>query len=345
MRLTAEPSGNVTVTVSEQGTKFLDLDGNKDNGPDTISLTFTQANWDEYQNISAGTPPDPVSNKADDTTDLLFSASGGGYDSVTATMPVTIFDSSNQIVSLEFPTNSTIDEGNSVEFNVSIRWLHTMKDKNLRIPFSISGDNVNNSDFEIILKKGVKRACDNFVTLNSLGSSDYPDYSESAFTPSIPRDQWFVLTYTWDPFRDGPNGSTPAKTCTLVLSALQNDPTEMTETFEVKLAPDNNSASQNGFDHLNEFPVNVHPAKNIGSVMVENVPLLLPANSEGTFNTNTGGGTQISGGEQSTRTPLTRDMIKGFAAETENGQEHVDRWLRVLAAIGEDNGQTPMTAA
>ena len=37
--------------------------------------------------------------------------------------------------------------------------------------------------------------------------------------------------------------------------------------------------------------------------------------------------------------------VRGYAAETENGQDHVDRWLRVLAAFGDDNGQTPMTAA
>ena len=37
--------------------------------------------------------------------------------------------------------------------------------------------------------------------------------------------------------------------------------------------------------------------------------------------------------------------VKGYAAETHNGQEHVDRWMRVLAALGEDNGYTPMTAA
>ena len=49
--------------------------------------------------------------------------------------------------------------------------------------------------------------------------------------------------------------------------------------------------------------------------------------------------------EQSTDTPLTIDIIRGYAAETENGQAHVDRWLRVLAALGEDNGHTPMTAA
>ena len=38
-------------------------------------------------------------------------------------------------------------------------------------------------------------------------------------------------------------------------------------------------------------------------------------------------------------------QVHGYAAETQNGQEHVDRWLRVLAAFGDDNGQTPMTAA
>jgi len=37
--------------------------------------------------------------------------------------------------------------------------------------------------------------------------------------------------------------------------------------------------------------------------------------------------------------------VRGYAAETENGQAHVDRWLQVLAAFGDDNGQTLMTAA
>ena len=37
--------------------------------------------------------------------------------------------------------------------------------------------------------------------------------------------------------------------------------------------------------------------------------------------------------------------VRGYAAETENGQAHVDRWLQVLAAFGDDNGQMPMTAA
>ena len=37
--------------------------------------------------------------------------------------------------------------------------------------------------------------------------------------------------------------------------------------------------------------------------------------------------------------------VRGYAQETDNGQAHVDRWLRVLAAFGDDNGHAPMTAA
>ena len=37
--------------------------------------------------------------------------------------------------------------------------------------------------------------------------------------------------------------------------------------------------------------------------------------------------------------------VQGYAGETEHGQAHMDRWMHVLAALGEDNGYTPMTAA
>ena len=36
--------------------------------------------------------------------------------------------------------------------------------------------------------------------------------------------------------------------------------------------------------------------------------------------------------------------VRGYAAETQNGKAHVDRWLRVLAALGINNGYKPMTA-
>ncbi len=43
--------------------------------------------------------------------------------------------------------------------------------------------------------------------------------------------------------------------------------------------------------------------------------------------------------------PALVAQVRGYAAETHEGQEHVDRWMRVLAAFGDDNGYTAMTAA
>ena len=37
--------------------------------------------------------------------------------------------------------------------------------------------------------------------------------------------------------------------------------------------------------------------------------------------------------------------VKGYAAETQHGNDHQERWKQVLAALGEDNGYTPMAAA
>ncbi|MCY4341142.1 MAG: hypothetical protein OXE48_07245 [Gammaproteobacteria bacterium] len=36
--------------------------------------------------------------------------------------------------------------------------------------------------------------------------------------------------------------------------------------------------------------------------------------------------------------------VRGYAAQTDKRQTYVDRWLRVLAAFGDDNGHAPMTA-
>ena len=43
--------------------------------------------------------------------------------------------------------------------------------------------------------------------------------------------------------------------------------------------------------------------------------------------------------------PALVALVRGYAAETWKHPDHVDRWKRVLAAFGDDNGYTPMTAA
>ena len=43
--------------------------------------------------------------------------------------------------------------------------------------------------------------------------------------------------------------------------------------------------------------------------------------------------------------PALVALVRGYAAETWKHPDHVKRWMRVLAAFGDDNGYTPMTAA
>ncbi len=43
--------------------------------------------------------------------------------------------------------------------------------------------------------------------------------------------------------------------------------------------------------------------------------------------------------------PQLRETVREYAGETYYGQAHVDRWMEVLAAFGEDNGYQPMSAA
>ncbi len=58
-------------------------------------------------------------------------------------------------------------------------------------------------------------------------------------------------------------------------------------------------------------------------------------------------GVGVPNNESAEDTDPNADLIadvRGYAAETDEGQAHVDRWMRVLAAFGDNNGHEPMTA-
>ena len=80
--LATEPSGDVTVLIG--GTSGTDLLLN------VTSLTFTTTNWATAQTVvvSAGGDLDATHDGAT----LVHAASGGGYDSVSADLPVTVTD-------------------------------------------------------------------------------------------------------------------------------------------------------------------------------------------------------------------------------------------------------------
>ena len=267
VRLATAPSGDVTVTVREWGVRELG-GGDHLNFDGATSLTFTPANWDQPQELRAGTPGDR--NDVDDVVTLRYNASGGGYDSVFADQRVEVIDGSIQRVFLIVPKNSRIEEGKSVEFRVNLA-RNVIAGQTVVVPFSVSGPGVDGpmdgarglvpilpypGDFDVALKDG---ACTGGA-LGELDNMSYPAYNEANFSPVLPRDQWRVLTFT---------GGSGVRNCTLVLTALQDGAIEPTETFTLRLAQDDDNASRNGIDHLNTaFPVNVDPDANSGSVTV-----------------------------------------------------------------------------
>ena len=82
VKLATEPTDEVTVTIGGFSGTDLTLD-------DT-SLTFTTSNWKDAQTVTVSAGHD--ADKTNDSATLTHSASGGGYASVSANLPVTTSD-------------------------------------------------------------------------------------------------------------------------------------------------------------------------------------------------------------------------------------------------------------
>ncbi len=82
VRLSTEPTGQVTVAVTGHSGTDLTLD--------TASLTFTTASWNTAQTVTVTAAQDD--DAEDDEATLAHTASGGGYGSVTADLAVTVDD-------------------------------------------------------------------------------------------------------------------------------------------------------------------------------------------------------------------------------------------------------------
>lgn len=81
--LSEAPSGAVTITVSDTLSKYT---------RSASSFTFTTANWFTPQSITLTAVNDSVTDIVL-TDNVIFSASGGGYDGVTLTLPIVVYDS------------------------------------------------------------------------------------------------------------------------------------------------------------------------------------------------------------------------------------------------------------
>ena len=82
VKLATLPTADVTVSIG--GTANTDLSLNK------TSLTFTTANWDTTQSVRVSAAQD--SDALNDTATLTHTATGGGYGTVSANLPVMVTD-------------------------------------------------------------------------------------------------------------------------------------------------------------------------------------------------------------------------------------------------------------
>ncbi len=103
--LNTQPSATVTVAVAGSG----------DVSVSPTSLTFTTANWDTAQTVTASAAEDE--DAGDDTAAISHTASGGDYGSVTGSVSVTVDDDDTRGVTID-KTALTVLEGSSGTYTV-----------------------------------------------------------------------------------------------------------------------------------------------------------------------------------------------------------------------------------
>ena len=121
VKLASQPFGDVTVIVSGLSGTDLIISGTTLNANDELTLTFTASDWSAAQTVTvkAAHDADPFG----DTAFLLHRATGGGYDSASKTLPVTVTDDDTAAVVLS-PASITVNEGDTTGVTYTVKLSH-----------------------------------------------------------------------------------------------------------------------------------------------------------------------------------------------------------------------------
>ena len=111
MKLATQPTAQVTVTITGHADTDLTL------APASASLTFTADDWDTAQTVTVEAGEDD--DAAGDTETLLHTATGGGYDSVTKDLGVTVTDNDEARLALS-KASLGVTEGSSDTYTVKL---------------------------------------------------------------------------------------------------------------------------------------------------------------------------------------------------------------------------------
>ena len=133
VELDVVPAGDVTVTIGGiTGTDLI---------LDKSSLTFTDQNWNTRQTVTVSATADD--DATHDSATLTHTASGGGYDSVSADLPVTVTDTTR--VELE-PVIESVPEGESRPIRAA---LSMPLDEDVTITVEVTLDSGRVSEYEL----------------------------------------------------------------------------------------------------------------------------------------------------------------------------------------------------
>ena len=121
VKLSHAPTSAVTVTISGLSGTDLILSGTTLNADREHTLSFTTTNWNTAQTVTVKSNHD--ADPFDDTSSLLHRASGGGYDSASKTLPVTVTDNDTAAVVLD-PASITVEEENATGTTYTVKLSH-----------------------------------------------------------------------------------------------------------------------------------------------------------------------------------------------------------------------------
>ena len=113
VRLSHEPSGEVTVKVSGHAGSDVRLSGLGAGN----TLTFTAEDWDTAQLVTVSAVGD--GDAADDSVTLVHEATGGEYEGVSADMEVTVADD-DEVGLVVVPSEMTVVAGSANSYLVSL---------------------------------------------------------------------------------------------------------------------------------------------------------------------------------------------------------------------------------
>ena len=109
--LNSQPTGDVTVTLTLTGT-------HTDLNLDMISLMFTAENWDRARTVTLTAGDD--SNRENEVAGIDYTASGGGYGSVTHSQVINVTDNDGPSVEVDVSADTIAEGGatSTLEFSL-----------------------------------------------------------------------------------------------------------------------------------------------------------------------------------------------------------------------------------